>query len=55
LDTILVSRQINPISGEAEAAAAALFRAHLSGIAEKADLIQFAEIATSSQAHATTV
>ena len=38
LDTILASRQIDPASGQAEVAAASLFRAHLSGIVEKAEL-----------------
>ena len=43
LDTILASRRIDPVSDEAEAAAASLFRAHLCGIVEKAELLRLAE------------
>jgi hypothetical protein len=43
LDTILASRQIDPASGQAEVAAARLFRAHLCGVVEKAELVRLGE------------
>ena len=52
LDTILASGQIDPVSGEAEAAAASLFRAHLCGIVEKAELLRLAEFPDCGQPNA---